>query len=175
MVIGLNHRQGSPVLCLNLTTKTMFKKIILSGLVLSFFSAPLFAQQTTPADAPAQTNARMGRNRLMGQNQNQTADAATRARKMTDRLTKQLGLDEATSQKVYTAALTRDQKIDDIRASSTDNRANAKSMKANADDFKTKLQGILTPDQFTKFEAMRHQGRKNQGSMEADTTNNDNH
>ena len=99
------------------------------------------------------------------------ADAPTRARKMTDRMTKQLGLDQATSQKVYDATLARDQKIDDIRANSTDNRANAKAMKANADDYKSKLQGILTPDQFAKAEAMRGKGRRNQGGNGAD--NND--
>ena len=152
----------------------MFKKIILSGLLLSFCSLPLLAQQTVPADAPTQTNARTGRNRDMGQNQKPMADAPTRARKMTDRMTKQLGLDQATSQKVYDATLARDQKIDDIRANSTDNRANAKAMKANADDYKSKLQGILTPDQFAKAEAMRGKGRRNQGGNGADNNDQNN-
>ena len=152
----------------------MFKKIIVGSLLLSLVAVSLFAQQTTPADAPVQTNTRMGKNREMQRQNRPMADAPTRARKMTDRLTKQLGLDDATSQKVYAAALARDQKIDDIRTSSTDNRANAKALKANADDFKTKLQGILTPDQFAKVEAMRHKGRKNKGGMDTDTNAQDN-
>ena len=138
----------------------MFKKIALSGLVLSFLSVPLFAQQTATPDAPApaNTNTRMGRNRPM---QHQMGDPATRARKMTDRMTQQLGLDQATSQKVYGAMLTRAQKIDAIQASSDNNRAKAQSLKANADDFKAQLKGILTPDQFTKLESMK--GRKHNG------------
>ena len=147
----------------------MFKKIALSGLLLSFCSLPLLAQQTAPADAPAQTNARMGRNNSM---QNRPmADPTTRARKMTDRMTQNLGLDQATSQKVYDATLARDQKIADIQANSDDNRAKAKALKANADDYKSKMQGILTPDQFTKLETMRGHGRKNRG--EADNDQND--
>lgn len=148
----------------------MFKKIIFGSLVLSFFSVSLFAQQTAPANAPAQTNARMGKRGAM--QDKPMADAATRAQKMTNRLTKQLGLDESTAQKVYAAALARDQKIDDIRANSSDKRANARAMKTNADEFKTKLQGILTPDQFAKVEAMRHKGRKNRGGMDTDNENN---
>ena len=49
-------------------------------------------------------------------------DPATRAKKMTDRMTQQLGLDQATSQKVYDVTLSRAQKVDAIQASSDDNR-----------------------------------------------------
>ena len=135
----------------------MFKKIALSGLLLSLFSFPLLAQQTATPDASTQTNTRrMGRNGAM--QPHQKGDPATRAKKMTDRMTQQLGLDQATSQKVYDATLARAQKIDAIQASSDDNKAKAQAMKANADDFKATLKGILTPDQFAKLESMKGKG-----------------
>ncbi len=100
------------------------------------------------------------------------ADPTIRAQRMTDRLTKELGLDQVASQKVYAVALTRAQKIDNIQASPDDNRTKANALKANADDFKAQLKGILTPDQFTKFTAMRGRmraGRGNRQNRDADT------
>lgn len=138
----------------------MLKKIALSGLLLALFSFPLLAQQTATPDAPANTR-RMGKRDAV--QPHQMGDPATRARKMTDRMTKQLGLDQATSQKVYDAALARAQKIDAIQSGSDDNRAKAQALKANADDFKAKLKSILTPDQFTKFDSMKGKGKKNHG------------
>ena len=146
----------------------MFKKIALSGLLLSLFSFPLLAQQTATPDASTQTNTRrMGKNRAM--QPHQKGDPATRAKKMTDRMTQQLGLDQATSQKVYDVTLARAQKIEAIQAGSDDNKAKAQAMKANADDFKAKLKGILTPDQFAKFESMKGKGgmRHNRGGSES--------
>lgn len=135
----------------------MFKKIALSGLLLSFLSLPLLAQQTATPDAPAQATTQMRKNRSM---QHQMGDPTTRAQKMTDHLTKQLGLDQTTSQKVYDAALARAQKVDEIQDSSDNGRAKAQAMKANADEFKIKLQGILTPDQIAKLESTKGRMRK---------------
>lgn len=149
----------------------MFRKIALSGLLLSFLSLPLLAQQTATPDSPAQANARMGKNRS-GQDQSMQnrpmADPATRARKMTDRMTQTLGLDQATSQKVYEATLARTQKVNDIQAGADNNKAKAQALKANADDYKSKLQGIITPDQFSKMEAMKGNRRGNRGSSAND-------
>ncbi|MDB5241123.1 MAG: hypothetical protein JWP57_1748, partial [Spirosoma sp.] len=122
----------------------MFKKIALSGLLLSFLSVPLLAQQTAAPTAPARSGARMERNRSMAQHQ--MGDPATRAKKMADRMTQQLALDQATSQKVYEAALARAQKVDAIQASSDAGRAKTQALKANADEFKANLKSILTPD-----------------------------
>ncbi|GAB4023006.1 hypothetical protein GCM10028808_72200 [Spirosoma migulaei] len=138
----------------------MFKNLIaLGGLLLTLFSFPLLAQQTATPDAPAQTGQRMGRGR--GMQQYQAGDPTTRAQRMTDQMTKQLGLDEATSKKVYDLTLARAQKVDAIQKGTDDNKTKSQALKANADDFKMKLKGILTPDQFTKFEAMR--GRMGRG------------
>lgn len=147
--------------------------------MLSLFSLPLLAQQTATPDAPAQattpttpaqtqTTTRMGRNRPMPRMaQHQMGDPATRARKMTDRMTQQLGLDQATSQKLYDATLARAQKVEAIQASSDDNRAKAQALKANADDYKSKLQSILTPDQFAKVQAMKGKMRHGRGGSDA--------
>ncbi|GAB3952527.1 hypothetical protein GCM10028805_34730 [Spirosoma harenae] len=135
----------------------MFKKLALSGLMLSLCSFPLLAQQTTTPDAQSQTTTRAGRNHSMAQRQ--MADPETRAHKMTDRMTKQLGLDEATSKKVYDVTLARAQKVDAIQANADDRKAKAQALKANADDFKTKMKSILKPDQFAKFESMHDKMR----------------
>ena len=111
----------------------------------------------------------MGKNRSMAQHQ--MGDPATRAKKMTDRMTQQLGLDQATSQKVYDVMLARAQKIDAIQAGSDANKAKAQALKANADEVKAKLKSILTPDQYTKFESMR--GHKRRGRDGADDTGSD--
>lgn len=148
----------------------MNTKIWMGGLLLTvatLATTDLLAQTAAPAPtATAPTDqGRFGRgNRRdnmnkMGMNGGyMAADPATRAQKMTDRLTKQLGLDDATSKKVYEASLTRDQQIDAIQKGTDDNRTKAKGLKANADQFKTTMQGILTADQFAKFQQMRQRG-----------------
>ncbi|QMW02760.1 DUF4890 domain-containing protein [Spirosoma foliorum] len=144
----------------------MFKKLIaLSGLLLTLSSLPLLAQQTATPDA--QTGQRMGKGR--GMQQHQAADPTVRAQRMTDQMTKQLGLDEATSKKVYDVALARAQKVDAIQKGTDDNKAKNQALQANAEDFKSKLKGVLTPDQFTKFESMKGRmgrGRGNGGSTD---------
>lgn len=151
----------------------MFKKIALGGLLLSMFSLPLLAQQTAaPADATTQTQAPGHKNK--GMRAYQAGDPATRAKKMADRMTQQLGLDQATSQKIYDATLARAQKIDAIQTGTDDNQTKAKALKANADDFKSKLQSILSPDQFAKFQQMKGHGHHGDGKKGSNTENTDN-
>ncbi|WP_338874156.1 DUF4890 domain-containing protein [Spirosoma sp. SC4-14] len=142
----------------------MLKKIAICGIMFSFLSLPLLAQQTAVPDAPPANRGKMGRGNRSGQTY-QMADAATRAQHETDRLTQQLGLDQATSQKVHDAALAHSQKVDAINATSDDNQTKQAALKANADDFKTKLQGILTPDQFAQLQSMKgRMGRDKAGN-----------
>jgi periplasmic protein CpxP/Spy len=151
----------------------MNTKIWMGGLLLTvatLAATDLLAQTAAPAPtAPTSTapadQGRVGRSNRrgninkMGMNGGYAAaDPATRAQKMTDRLTKQLGLDDAMSKKVYEALLTRDQQVDAIQKSTDDNQAKAKKLKANADQFRTSMQGILTADQFAKFQQMRQHG-----------------
>ena len=88
------------------------------------------------------------------------ADAATRAQKMANQLTKSLSLDAATSQKVLAAATTRCQKVDEIYKTITDTKARDKAFKDNAEAYKTALKGILTPAQFTQIEQSKGKGKK---------------
>ena len=74
-----------------------------------------------------------------------------RAEKMSQQLGKQLGLDAATVAKVKAAALVRDQKIDAIQMGTDSNKAKNTALQANAQEFKTALKGILTPEQFAKY------------------------
>ncbi len=124
--------------------------------MLSMLALPLLAQQTTTptAEAPA-AGATAGRANKM--QRYQATDPATRARRQTDRLAKELNLDQATTQKVYDAELVRTQKVDDIMKGSDDGRTKNKVLKENADAFKAKLQTILTPDQMAKMEQMKSQ------------------
>ena len=149
----------------------MNPKIWISGLLLTLATlsaTDLLAHTAAPAP-PAPTSTapadqgrvgRMDRGGNMGKMNGgyMAAAPATRAQKMTERFTEQLGLDDATSKKVYAAALTRDQQIDAIQKGTDDNRTKAKNLKANADQFKTTMQGILSADQFTKFQQMRQRG-----------------
>lgn len=106
----------------------MLTKLAYTGLLCSLLSLPLVAQQAPMSTVPHQQGTKPGQ---------KMADPTIRAQRMTDRLTNESGLDQATSQKVYAAALTHAQKVDNIQASPDDNRTKAKALKANADDFKT--------------------------------------
>lgn len=131
----------------------MLTKIAFSGLMLSMLALPLLAQQTTMPTAETTASNQRG-NRMQDA---QMADPATRAQRQSARMAKMLNLDEATSKKVYDADLARTQKVDEIMKGSDDNKTKQKALKANADEYKAKLQTILTPDQLTKIEQMQDQ------------------
>ena len=116
------------------------------------------AQQAPAASTPAAPNARATASRAP--QAYHAAPAAQRADKMSQEIGKQLGLDAATTDKVRAAALTRCQKIDDIQNGAANNKDKSKALQANAQDFKTALQGILTPAQYTQYTS--HGGKKSQ-------------
>ncbi|WP_435352892.1 DUF4890 domain-containing protein [Emticicia sp. SJ17W-69] len=132
-----------------------FKALIL--LVTMASSQVLLAQQ--PAPVPEKYSKRPDG----PPPQRPMADAPTRAKKMTEHMTKDLGLNEATSKKVYEITLARASKVDQIQSSNADGKAKNDALKANADDFKAKLKSILTAEQFAKFEAMKKDERGPRG------------
>lgn len=138
----------------------MFKKIAFSGLMLSMLALPLLAQQTTTptSEAPAAGNNR-------GQRY-QATDPATRAKRQTDRITQSLSLDEATSKKLYDINLARAQKAEEVMKGSDPSNTKAKAIREYNAEYKTKLQGILTPEQMAKVEEMQsqQQGRRRDGN-----------
>lgn len=74
-----------------------------------------------------------------------------RAERLSQQISKQLGLDAATTAKVRAAALTRAQKIDAIQTGTDSNKGKNTALQANAQEFKTALKAILTPEQFAKY------------------------
>lgn len=154
----------------------MLTKFVMGGLLLtaSLFTTTVQAQQTAPSTNQQMPQMPQGGRRMGGMGGYQAADPATRAQRMTDQLTKQLNLDEATSKKVYDLALARDQQIDAIQKSTDDNKTKDTKLKANADDFKAKMQGVLTADQFQQFQAMRQRGGRGNGAPRPDNNNNNN-
>lgn len=130
-----------------MTTKKTFGLIITSLFIanLSFGQA----QPSTPQEHSQKNGKVMQMPRKM-------ADAQTRADKMTKRLTQELGLDAATTQKLSALTLTRAQKIDEIQASASDNKEKNTLLKQNAENFETNLKSILTADQFSKYKGMKH-------------------
>ncbi|MBD2701037.1 DUF4890 domain-containing protein [Spirosoma sp. BT702] len=137
----------------------MLKKLIVGGFLFSLFSLPLFTQQATAQDVPAQNRAER-RGRTM-----QDVDPATRAQRMTDRMTKQLSLDEATSKKVYDLVLARAEKMDAIQKNSDDRKTKMQAMKAGTEAFQADLKKVLTAEQFAKFESMRDQMGRRRGGL----------
>jgi len=74
-----------------------------------------------------------------------------RAERLSQQLSKQLGLDATTTARVKDAALLRAQKIDAIQTGSDNNKAKNTALQANAQEFKASLKAILTPEQFAKY------------------------
>lgn len=70
---------------------------------------------------------------------------------MSQKLKQELNLDANTTAKVQAAALVRAQKIDAIQTGTTTNKEKNAALQANAQEFKTALQGILTPAQYTQY------------------------
>lgn len=143
----------------------MFKKIAFSGLMLSMLALPLLAQQTTTptSEAPAAVTTTKRADRMQ---RYQATDPATRARRQTDRLAKELNLDQTTTQKMYALNLDRAQKAENIMKGSDSGKA--KALRAANDEYTGKLKAILTPDQMAKMEQMKGRMRNRQGMNESD-------
>ncbi len=116
------------------------KKLILAFFLLTTGAA--FAQQAD--EQPAQGTPRP----------QQTPEQ--RATSMSERMTKGLGITDEQKTKVYNLALIKAQKSDELRASSTGDKALDRSkMKTINDAFDANLKDILTPDQYTKWQEQR--------------------
>jgi len=124
----------------------MKKRILLASLILSSICGVSFAQTTAPTQDMNQ-----------GKHGQMQGTPEERAQHFTKHWTKILSLDDATSQKVYAAALAHSQKAEEIKNSnSTTKQADFKANKAN---FDAALKSILTPDQFAKIQsAEEHRG-----------------
>lgn len=85
-----------------------------------------------------------------------------KSEKFAGRLYKELGLTEDQRKQVYQAkfdALTKMKKLDD--AYGKDNRsAHKEEYEAVRADFRTRMRGILTPEQFAKWEKMKEEKKE---------------
>jgi periplasmic protein CpxP/Spy len=100
--------------------------------------------------------------------ENKVNTPEVRATKMTERMTRQLGLDEATAKNVNAIALERANKVDVINNSTDDKQTKQAAFVANKQDFEAKLKGVLSADQFAKYQSMENGGgnKGNKGNNE---------
>ena len=80
-----------------------------------------------------------------------------KATKHSERLAQKLGLSPEQKQSVYTLAVDRITKADAVRAKYTtsDKKGMHKELRPIMQDFDTKLKAILTPEQITKWDALK--------------------
>lgn len=112
-------------------------------------SMPAQAPQAAAAGAAVTTTATAAKTKMA--TAYKAAAPEQRAERMSQQISKQLGLDAATTAKVKEAALVRAQKIDAIQTGPNSNKAKNTALQANAADFKAALKSILTPEQFAKY------------------------
>lgn len=96
-----------------------------------------------------------------------------RAERQTKMMAEKLDLSADQQKQIYALQLTRTQKMQEMRESQ-DQSADARArMKSANDDFQKSLDGILTADQKTKYEAMQvemREGRRGGSGMKQDST-----
>ena len=78
-------------------------------------------------------------------------DAPLRSKEFADRLTKELGLDAATSKQLYNTYLANTKAVDEIKFGQGSDADKMAALKENASIFDLKIKGILTPAQFEKY------------------------
>jgi hypothetical protein len=102
------------------------------------------AQSSLPAGKPTKT----------GDEWKMPGDAMTRAKKFTETLKTSLNLDDATSQKIFQAYLANTKSVDEIPMLPVSDEEKKAKLKANRVAFDDKLKGILSDDQFAKYQKL---------------------
>jgi periplasmic protein CpxP/Spy len=98
------------------------------------------------------------------QNKKQPKTPEERAEHQSQRLTKELSLSADQTSKVKAVLLQKDQQEETIRnkyANATDKKGEHTEMKTLREQKEAELKQIFTPDQFTKYEAMKKQHKEN--------------
>jgi protein CpxP len=126
--------------------------------------------QTTPATTTAPMGGHQGHMGQRGQGRmNMTPEQ--HADMQAQRLTQQLGLSAEQTTQVRAIALAEAQEMKTTRdqaMASTDRKAGMEQMKATRDKYDAQLKAVLTPDQATKYAALRDQKMdKRQDAMKA--------
>ncbi len=90
-------------------------------------------------------------------NAQQAKSAEDRAKAMTDKMKEKLTLDDNQYQKVYDVNLKYAKKADEIAAGSGDKKSKAESLKTQLEAKDKDMKGILTSDQYKKYEDIKHE------------------
>lgn len=139
------------------------KKLMTVVALLLISSATLFAQapangnkQAKPAGGKGAGQGGQGKGQVQGQRANWTPEQ--RADTVAKRMTKQLNLTADQTAQVRSITLTRAQKMDEIRKQQANNpQEKAKQCHATRQKWEQDLQGILTPDQWAKYQAKKQE------------------
>lgn len=90
--------------------------------------------------------------------ENNSRNLSVNAKTFTHKLSKEYNLDGAQQQAIYNAHMLRDRKINALSTAEIDHKSIAKGVKASpeatviSDTFNGKLEGILTKEQFAKYQ-----------------------
>ncbi len=117
---------------------------LIAAALLLFIGNCTFAQSSLPTGKPVKT----------GNEWKMPGDAMTRAKKFAETLKTNLGLDDATSQKVFQAYLGNTKSVDEIPMLPVSDDEKKAKLKANRAAFDDTLKGILSAEQFAKYQKM---------------------
>jgi hypothetical protein len=118
--------------------------ILITAALLLFTGNCVFAQSSLPTGKPVKT----------GNEWKMPGDAMARAKKFTETLKINLGLDDAASQKVFQAYLGNTKSVDEIPMLPISDDEKKAKLKANRAAFDDTLKGILSTEQFAKYQKM---------------------
>jgi len=120
------------------------KKVTVFGLLILGLSG-MRAMAQTEAEAKAALPIKTGNEWQMPK------DVLTRSKNFAENLQKKLGLDDATTKKVFNAYLGNVKSVDEIRVSTKSEREMKEALAANHAEFNQVLKGILSPVQFEGY------------------------
>ncbi|AIZ63457.1 hypothetical protein PK28_06700 [Hymenobacter sp. DG25B] len=144
----------------------MKKMLVLVAMAALFTTAASAQTTTTPAAQHQGMHHGQGMGMGMG---HEKMPPEQRAEKMSQRLTQQLSLSADQTTKVQAILLAQGQEMDAIHtkyAASTDRKAAMPEMKASREKYETQLKGVLTAEQYTKYDQMRDERmQKNKSKM----------
>jgi len=122
----------------------MKQTTLITATLLLFIGNCVFGQSSLPAGKPVKT----------GNEWKMPGDAMTRAKKFTETLKTSLDLDDATSQKVFQTYLGNTKSVDEIPMLPISEDEKKAKLKANRAAFDDTLKGVLSPEQFAKYQKM---------------------
>jgi len=119
----------------------MKKAITLGALALVLCGIKAQAQTDEQAEAPVKK----------GNEWQMPKDVLMRSKKFADGLKQSLGLDDATTKKVFNAYLGNTKSVDEIKVDQGSEKEKKDKLVANEEEFLKTLQGILTPAQYDAY------------------------